>query len=161
MRWLQHHLCPAAILLFLGVCEAVLIGSGSLAAQAGGRSDAEVKVQAAGTKPDANGQQVITITLDINKGWHIYANPVGNEDFEQARTVVTVKTAAKPEAVKIHYPPGKLYKDKSLGQFAVYENRVQIMAQLQRAPGDAGPVEVSVRFAACSDMNLCLPPATV
>ncbi len=161
MRVPKHPLGLALASLALLVIGALLLGRGLCpAAWAGGRSDAEVKVQAAGTKPDATGQQVITITLDINKDWHIYANPVGNEDFEQARTLVSVKAAAKPEEVKVHYPPGKVYKDKSLGQFLVYENRVQIQAHLRRAPGDTSPVEVTIRFSACRD-KLCLPPATV
>lgn len=130
-------------------------------AVAGGRSDAEVKVNALVGKVDAAGKQQITVTLDINKGWHIYANPVGNADFEPAKTVVSLKTAAKPEEVKVIYPKGTVHQDKLIGEFAVYENRVQIQVNVRRAPGDTGPLELSVRFQACHDKGVCLPPATV
>ena len=57
------------------------------------KSDSVVKATAAAEKPDANGKQVITLTLAIDKGWHIYANPVGAEDFASVQT--TVKAKAK------------------------------------------------------------------
>ena len=51
-------------------------------------------------------------TLTIDKGWHIYANPVGLEDLASAQTVVTFPADSKPEVVKIDYPPGKVVKDE-------------------------------------------------
>src|SRR5438105_4967941 len=71
---------------------------------AGKRSDAEVKIALESTKPDADGKLVITLKLDINKGWHIYGNPVGNDDLVDAQTVVSVGGKIKPAAVKIDYP---------------------------------------------------------
>jgi hypothetical protein len=40
-------------------------------------SEAAVKVSAAADKPDASGKQTVTITIAIDKAYHIYANPVG------------------------------------------------------------------------------------
>src|SRR5262249_2039279 len=56
------------------------------------RSDSVVKVsvRAAPEKPGPDGKQLLTITLAIEKDWHIYANPVGNEQFENAQTTVAV-----------------------------------------------------------------------
>lgn len=131
-------------------------------AQAGGKkSDAEVKVTVEAAKPDSAGKQVITVHLDINRGWHIYSNPVGNEDLEAAQTELKVTGKAKPASVKIEYPKGQIITDKVLGKYGVYEDKVSIRATVQRADGDTGPLEVSVKFQACNDKGSCLFPATV
>jgi len=130
--------------------------------QAGGKkSDSEVKVSAKAAKPDASGKQVITVTLVHNKGWHSYANPVGNEDLGASQTVITVAGAVKPVSVKVDYPAGKVVKDKVVGDYKVYEDKTEIPVTVQRAQGDTGPLEVSIRFMACHEKGVCLLPATV
>jgi hypothetical protein len=139
---------------------ALLMGSVDTPARAQAKkSDAVVKVKATADKPGADGKQTLTITLDIERPWHLYANPVGNEDFASAQTTISVSARAKPEDVKIDYPPGKLLKDPA-GDFKVYEGQVTIKAHLRRARGDTGPLEVSVKLQACNDKS-CLLPATV
>jgi hypothetical protein len=102
-----------------------------------------VKVTAEAGKPDPSGKQVITLTLDIDKQWHLYANPVGNEIFEYSQTVVTVTGKKKPASVKIDYPPG--VEMNCFGEsFRVYKNKAVIKATVQRAEGDTGPLEVAV-----------------
>lgn len=128
----------------------VVVATASVQAQ--NKSDSEVKVTASMAKPDT-----ISIKLSVNKGWHIYANPVGNQTLASAATVVNV-TGAKAEDVQVSYPPGKVKKDEA-GSYRIYEGEVDIQATLKKAPG-AGPVEVSVRFMACNDKT-CLLPATV
>jgi hypothetical protein len=135
-------------------------GAGSTAHAQGKKSDAVVKVKATADKPDADGKQTVTITLDIDKRWHLYANPVGNDEFTNAQTTVTVSAGAKPEDVKIDYPAGTVLKDATLGDFKIYEGQVTIKAQVRRARGDTGPLEVSVKLQAC-DKGSCLLPATV
>src|SRR5438105_12127119 len=78
------------------------------AALAQKKSDSVVKINATATAPDADGNQTVTITLDIDKNWHLYANPVGNDDLAPNATTVKVP---KAEDVKVTYPPGKLVKD--------------------------------------------------
>ncbi|MCI0638357.1 MAG: protein-disulfide reductase DsbD N-terminal domain-containing protein [Gemmataceae bacterium] len=147
---------------FLIGVAAFILAFSALPSHAGGKkSDAEVKVTAKGAKPDASGKQVVTISLVHNKGWHSYANPVGNEDFENAQTEVKITAKTKPEKVKIEYPEGKLHKDKVVGDYKIYEDKVEIKAVVQRAAGDSGPLEVSVRFMACHEKGVCLLPATV
>jgi uncharacterized protein len=140
-----------------GLC--VVVFTAALPAQ-GKKSDSVVKVAADADKPDAEGNQVITLTLQVDKGWHIYANPIDNKDLLNAQTVVTVKGAKAPKDVKIAYPAGKLEKDTILGDYKVYEDKVIIKAHVQRDPGDAGPLEVGVAFQSCNDKQ-CLLPATV
>lgn len=146
--------------LFAGAAlvACVLLGT----AHAGGKkSDAEVKVNVEAAKPDNAGKLVITIQLDINKGWHIYSNPVGNDDLAGAQTEVKVGGKTKPASVKIDYPKGHVIDDKVLGKYGVYEDKVAIKATVQRADGDTGPLEVSIKFQACNDKGSCLFPATV
>jgi DsbC/DsbD-like thiol-disulfide interchange protein len=127
----------------------------------GKKSDAVVKVTAKGGKVDGDGKQTVTITAQIDKGWHIYANPVGEDSLKPVQTVVTVTGKEKLQDVKLDYPTGKVVKDADLKiEYKVYEGKVEIAAHVQRAKGDTGPLEVSVKIQACSDKN-CLLPATV
>lgn len=123
------------------------------------KSDGVVKVSATADKPDADGKQTVTIVLAHDAGWHTYANPVGLEDLASAQTSVTVNAKEKPE-VKVEYPAGKLVKDKVVGDYKVYEDKVTIKAAVKRVKGDASPLEVTVKFQACTDKQ-CLLPAAV
>ncbi|MBX9681360.1 MAG: protein-disulfide reductase DsbD N-terminal domain-containing protein [Gemmataceae bacterium] len=126
------------------------------------KSDSEVKIKAAATPVNASGKQEVLLTLDINKGWHLYANPVGNDDFESARTQVKIDSKSAPATVKIDYPKGNVHDVKMIGKMHVYQGKVEIRANVQRAQGDQGPLDVSVKFMACGDENgQCLLPATV
>src|SRR5262245_55845055 len=127
----------------------------------GKKSDAEVKVTVEAAKPEGAGKQIVTVHLDINRGWHVYSNPVGNEDLAAAQTEVKVSGKTKPASVKIDYPKGQIIDDKVLGKYGVYEDKVSIKATVQRADGDTGPLDVSVKFQACNDKGSCLFPATV
>jgi DsbC/DsbD-like thiol-disulfide interchange protein len=140
------------------VAGALVLAAGMLTDLRAGakKADDKVKVTASATKPDAAGKQIVTVTFVIDKGWHIYANPVGNELLAEAKTVVDIKSTGKPE-VKVKYPDGKVFQDKD-DRYRIYENKVSIQATVLRAKGDASPLEVSVRYNACDDKQ-CLPPA--
>jgi DsbC/DsbD-like thiol-disulfide interchange protein len=138
---------------------AILAESGELAAQ-GKKSDAVVKVTATADKPDADGKQTVTITMVTDKGWHNYANPVGNKDLVDAQTVVNVSAKQPVEVVKIAYPPGALKKDPKAGNYMIYEGITVIKAQVKRTKGDTSPLDVSVSLQSC-DKESCLFPATV
>ena len=142
--------------LVLGVA---LLASQFTVAGVGKKSDSVVKVAAVAGKLDA-GKQTVTITLDVNKGWHIYANPVKNEDLISAATIIKVSAAVRPASVDVKYPEGAKHTDKILGSYYTYEGKVAIDAVVQRAAGDASKLEVSVTFMACDDKQ-CLQPTTV
>lgn len=131
----------------------------ALSAPGGGplKSDARVKVKVKSDKSAGDNTETIAITLAVDKGWHVYANPVGLEDLASAQTVVLFTGSAKPEVLKIDYPAGKLVKDSIVGDHKVYEDQVTIRARVRRA---AGPLTVAVKFQACSDKT-CLQAATV
>ena len=148
------------IMMLLGL--AFLIGFLGPDAQGQGvkKSDAVVKVTATADKPDADGKQVVSVLLVHESGWHSYANPVGHEDLASVQTTVTIAGKNKFDDVKVDYPPGKLIKDKLVGDYKVFEDKVTIKATVRRAKEDTGPLEVNVKFQACSDKS-CLLGATV
>jgi uncharacterized protein len=137
-----------------------LLAAGTLALARAVKSDDKVRVTASATKPDADGNQVVTLNLDVEKPWHLYANPVGLEGLEDSQVVVTVNAKEKPESVKVEYPEGKLVKDATVGDYRIYEGKVTIKAQVRRAKGDTSPLEVSIRVQTCTETK-CLPRSTV
>jgi DsbC/DsbD-like thiol-disulfide interchange protein len=155
MKAISFLLMSAGLFLLAGG----LREGAATAAQKGKTSESVVKVTAKADKPDANGKQAVTITMEVEKDWHTYANPVGLEDLEDAKTVVTITGKNKLEDVKIDYPKGKLQKDV-VGDYSIYVDKVTIKAKVQRAKGDTGPLQVTVKFQACNDRS-CLVPATV
>ncbi len=134
---------------------------GPAAAQGARKSSQVVKAEAKADKPAADGTQTVTVTLTIDKGWHLYANPVGFEDLESNQTTVTFGGKSKPQVVKVDYPAGKAVKDKALmAEYKTYEDKAAIKATVRRAKGDDGPLEVVVKVAACNDRT-CLPADTI
>jgi DsbC/DsbD-like thiol-disulfide interchange protein len=125
----------------------------------GKKSDAVVKAKATADKP-GDGKQVVTVTLEIDPKYHIYANPVGNADHEASQTVVSVTGKSKLESVKVDYPAGTVVKDSVVGDYKVYTGKVTIKATVQRAKGDSSALEVAVKLQACSKTS-CLLPATI
>jgi hypothetical protein len=152
-------------MLVVAVLAGLFICDSATAAPKNDKTSASVvKVTATADKPDADGKQSVTITLMIDKDWHTYANPVGNEDLESTQTVVTIGAKVKPTEVKIDYPKGKLIKDSVVGNYSIYEDKVTIKATVRRAKGDTSPLEVSVKISACIDtpkLKKCLTQATV
>lgn len=124
--------------------------------------DASMKVRAFASAGKVNdkGKQTVTITLMIDKGWHIYANPVMNEKYEEIKTEVKMQAKVKSVKCDVHYPAGTFYTGKYNLRCMVYQGSVDITATVQRAAGDTSPLEVDVSFSACDD-DVCLPPVTL
>jgi DsbC/DsbD-like thiol-disulfide interchange protein len=136
----------------LAIGGLVLSGDG----RAGGQKEPDhVKVSATATRPDGEGRQVVTVTLEIDKDWHTYANPVKNDDLDGARTRVKVSSAKDLQAASVAYPPGKLHK-YGKDTMLIYEGKVEIRATIQRAAGDTGPLDVVVDYMVC-DVSKCIP----
>jgi DsbC/DsbD-like thiol-disulfide interchange protein len=133
----------------------------AVAAAAPPKSDSVVKATATADKPDADGKQAVTLTLDIEKGWHLYANPVKNDDFTSNQTTVG-KVAAKAAVkdVKVEYPAGTLVDDKTVGKFMIYEGKQTIKVTVTRTKGDDSPLELTVTVQACNDKS-CLQPGDI
>lgn len=145
-----RRLAPLALTVFLA----------GLAPAAPPKSDSVVKATVAAGKVGPDGKQTVTLTLAIDKGWHLYANPVGNDDLKSVQTVV--KAAAKGQLgdVKVNYPAGKKVKDSVLGDYVIYEDKAVIPVLVSRAAGDDSPVELTVKLQACNESE-CLLPAEI
>jgi DsbC/DsbD-like thiol-disulfide interchange protein len=138
---------------------AILVNSTPLIA-GGQKDESQVKFAASATKPDKDGRQKVTITMNINSGFYAYANPVNNEDLEPAQTVVKIAGAKKLEEVKVDYPQGKKKMTGELS-YLTYEGKVEITATVKRAAGDTDPLDVTVKFSVCNVKGFCLPPEQV
>jgi thiol:disulfide interchange protein len=123
------------------------------------KSDSVVKVEVDPGKIE-NDKQTVMLTLSIDKGYHIYANHIGQENIALP-TEVTIN--GKTQGVKISYPPGKLEQNEFVGDHYIYERKAVIAADVQRAKGDTGPLKAVIRVQACSEGKdgKCLLPATV
>jgi thiol:disulfide interchange protein len=144
----------------VGVLAAVLAGlaAGGPAAAQGTKSDSVVKAEARADKP-VDGKQVVTVTLQIDPKYYLYANPVGNPDYESNQVKVSL-SKGKVESFKVDYPAGTVKKDAVVGDYKVYTGKVVIKAAVQRAKGETGPLELAIKLQACSG-RACLFPATV
>lgn len=143
-----------ALALAVGLVAA---GGGGAVAQ-GKKSDAVVKATATATKAGDDGKQTVTITLEIDPKFHIYANPVGQDDFKDNETMVS--GAGKTKLLSVAYPPGETKEDKVVGNYKVYKKSVTLRAQVQREKGDTGPLELTVKVQACDD-SVCLQPGRI
>jgi thiol:disulfide interchange protein len=125
------------------------------------KSDSVVKIEVDPGKIE-NDKQTVTLTLSIQKGFHIYANHIGQENIALP-TEVTISGKTTPQAVKISYPPGKLEQNEFVGDHYIYERKAVIAADVRRAKGDTGPLKAAIRVQACSEGQdgKCLLPATV
>jgi len=140
----------------IGLALLGLVLSLTLPAQAADSSEV-VKIAAKADKIAADGTQVVTIIIDIDKGWHLYANPVGQDFLKTVQTAVTPSPSQKLEIVKVEYPKGEVKKDTDTGDYNIYEGKVTIKATVKREKDATDPVELVVKIQACSDKNCNLP----
>jgi uncharacterized protein len=118
-------------------------------------SAAHVKAAAQGASHADHDEILLTLTID--PGYHLNANPASSDYL--IPTVVTVLTA--PDA-RITYPAGQIFKPKfSPEGISVYEGSVAIRAELPKG-GLTSPGSTSLRIEvqACTT-QICLPPATL
>jgi uncharacterized protein YyaL (SSP411 family) len=120
-----------------------------------------VKATAALGPVDRDGKRAVTVTLKIQKPWHLYANPVDHDDLEMARTVVDVHGDGKKLTTTVDYPKGKGEKDAKGVEYKIYEDEVVIKGVT--TVKDAKEFEVRVKVAACTsgENGRCLLPATI
>ena len=140
--------------LGIALAALTLIAGRTLAAPL--TSDQVVKATAVAGKPGPDGKQVVTLTLAIDKPWHLYANPVGLDDLVPVQTVVSVKAKGALDNVKIDYPAGKKHKD-SVGDYRIYEDSATITVSVNRAKDDDSPLELTVKIQACDEGSCRLP----
>ncbi len=151
---------PSAVRV-LSLAVVLILAATPFAGAAPKESKEAVKITATADKPDADGKQTVTITLEIDKDWHLYANPVKNAMMTDSQTVVKILANNKELAdTQIKYPAGKEKKDADFGNYNIYEGKVEVTATVRRAKDDTTPLEISLQISACDDKK-CLLPSTV
>lgn len=148
------------VVSFFGIFAILAANTSVALAQSGKKTENVVKVTAKADKAKADGSQIVTVTIAIDRDWHLYANPVGNDDLKSGQTDITITGADKPQTTKSDYPKGKKVKDALVGDYAIYEETVEAKFTIKRPAGSKGAVEVAVKCQACNDKS-CLPPATI
>src|SRR5262245_36432422 len=120
-----------------------------------------VSAKATLSGPDKEGRRPLVVMLTIKEPWHVYANPVGHDDLEPARTIVDVYAGDKKLTAKIEYPKGKAEKDPKGAEYQTYSGVVTITGKVEAKDGT--DLEVRVRVQACTsgDDGRCLAPATL
>jgi uncharacterized protein len=103
------------------------------------------------------------VSLTIQDGWHIYANPAGLPEMRPTTLGLDPQSEATVRLLEVSYPPGESKVLGSLGteKVALYEGKVQFTARLKLADdAKAGTAKITFRlsYQACND-KLCQAPA--
>ena len=114
-------------------------------------------------KSDNSGIFNVMLQLNIAEGWHINANPAGQDNL--IPTTVTVNTDTPFEILDVAYPKGRStrfeFSNESLN---VYEEGLTIPLQLKQKPNmkpDKGvPITLQLTYQLCSETE-CLLPQTL
>jgi DsbC/DsbD-like thiol-disulfide interchange protein len=133
-----------AVAVLVAFIPAVALGQGKVTSADKVKADVKAEKSSGATR-------AVTVKLDIQKGWHIYANPVGNELLEDGATKLTFLADGKAVEAKVEYPKGKAV---TVGpdRYNVYEESVTIKASVP-----AGAAKVRIKVQACDDKNCLLP----
>lgn len=145
-----------AIVLMGALTFLVVLSSGH--AQKAIDSTSKVKVMVKTEPPTDDGKQTVLVTLGIDKGWHVYANPVNGPDefFEDGATKLTFFHGTEKVEAAVEYPKGKRINFKG-DVFSCYDDSVTIKAVVQRPK--SGELTLKVKVQACDDEK-CLNPGT-
>jgi hypothetical protein len=100
----------------------------------------------------------LNLTLDLKPGWHVNAHQPLQDNL-----IPTALASTEPgwTLKSVIYPDATV---ATLGfqrqPLALYQGKVNIRAELQRAPGTPPPARLILRLQTCSD-RICLPPETL
>jgi uncharacterized protein YyaL (SSP411 family) len=100
----------------------------------------------------------VAVKLTIADGWHIYANPVGNETLVESQTELTVFVDGKAVKCDVTYPKGMQYTDAAGDKYNVFEVSA-VIAVLARALRTS-KIEAHIKLTACRD-GKCLLPSVI
>jgi uncharacterized protein YyaL (SSP411 family) len=103
------------------------------------------------------------VSLTIQKGWHIHANPTSVPELKPTTLQLAPSSGRSATLIKVAYPAGEAKVLGSLGteKVALYEGNIEFSARLRLAE-DTGPGSIALNlrlsYQACND-RLCLAPA--
>jgi uncharacterized protein YyaL (SSP411 family) len=103
-------------------------------------------------QPDASS---LTVTVKIDRGYHINANPA-SEPF----LVATQLLVEGQVDIEVEYPQSQIFKAEFAPEgIAVYQDRIILKTRLLKSDPASYP-DLSLRVQACND-KVCLAPATI
>jgi hypothetical protein len=114
-------------------------------------------VHATAVARTAGDHEEITVTLLVDKGYHVNANPA-SFDYLIATRVAFVDESG----VRVSYPEATLIKPRFAPEgLKVYEGEVTISASVKKDAFAHGAIEgAELKVQACTD-EICLPPAAL
>lgn len=102
-------------------------------------------------------RKVVKVTISIEDGWHLNANPASVEGL--IPTSVDIQTDP-PFKQKVIYPQGKK-AESPLGLIDIFENTVDILATVEaEKPIDVSKMRVLLQVQACK-ASICYPPSQI
>ena len=127
------------------------------AAAPGGPSATSDHVRVSGAVHSTPEHDEIVVTLDIEAGFHVNANPA-SFDF----LVPTQVTFAGIQPLAVRYPPATAFRSSFAPDvLKVYEGHVEAVAQLKKGALDGmQALHATVTSQACTD-TVCLPPSRI
>ena len=114
-------------------------------------------------KIDKNGKTNVQLEIKIRQGWHINANPSGQDNL--IPTTISVTKDAPIEIENVKYPKGKstqfAFSDEALN---VYDGTIKFVVNLKQKPNTEHnrntPILLILEYQACND-TACLLPQTL
>lgn len=114
-------------------------------------------------KSESDGIFSVQLHLKIAAGWHVNANPAGQENL--IPTTLAVDTDTPIEIVDVAYPKGRSARFEFSDEFLnVYEGSLTIPLQLKQKPKTlldrTVPITLKLTYQLCNEME-CLLPQTL
>ena len=111
-------------------------------------------------KSRSNNVLNVVLQLNIASGWHMNANPAGQDNL--IPTTVTVDADAPFEILDVVYPKGRStrfeFSDESVN---VYEKNITILLQLKQKPNmkpdKSAPITLQLSYQLCNETECLLP----
>jgi hypothetical protein len=114
------------------------------------------------TKVPVGGAFTFDVPFEIDRSWHIYANPASSPQYVPTTLEVTSERPLRD--VMIRYPRPRSYQPEGVEEtVAVYSDRgrIRVSAKLDStAPIGPAEIQLSLRYQACNDQR-CLAPKTI
>jgi len=129
----------------------------NLANSAPPANETAAHVRASGIARFSSEHDEIAITLKIEAGYHINANPASYDYL----IPTALRLPGLPDA-QIHYPPAKVLRPSfALDGIQVYEGNVELVAQFAKgALAQAAALRATIDAQACTQ-TVCLPPSKI
>lgn len=93
----------------------------------------------------AKDEQTFTLTLTVAPGWHIYANPIGDDSLLESQTEIALGN----RTLKVTYPKGKEVTDSTGAKYGIYEGTITIKGTSPATKVEE--IELRVKIIACQE----------